>query len=181
MAEQQKFTIKVAKKMPEDVQKALAIEVIDFIIERSKKGKDKDNKSFTSYSKEYAKSFDFKLAGKNKNKVDLTLTGEMLNSLQVIDISEGEITIGFNERDKLNNDKAAGNILGSYGGKPNSKNARDFLGIKKSDLDKIKEAYPVKTKEDREGSLDLAAGLLAADEAGAATAGSFFFEGLDDG
>lgn len=176
MAEQQKFTFKVSKKMPEDVQKALAIEVIDFIIERSKGGKDKNNKDFPSYSKEYAKSFDFKLAGKNKNKVDLTLTGEMLNSLEVVDISEGEITIGYNAKDKLNNAKAEGNITGSYGGKPNSKKSRDFLGIHKSDLNKIKEAYPVKTKKDRSESLELAAGLLAADEAGESVADAFLFE-----
>jgi hypothetical protein len=175
MAEQ-KFTIKVSKKMPEEVQTALGIEIIDFIIDRSKKGKDKLNKDFPSYSKDYKSSLDFKIAGKNPNKVDLTLTGEMLNSLEILDTSEGEITIGINPKDKLNTAKAEGNVTGSYGGKPKPRKARDFMGIHKEDLNELKKKYAVKTKSDLDASLALAGELLAADTAADSLAESFLFD-----
>lgn len=46
------------------------------IIKRTKSGYDVQNQPFKPYSKQYAKK-------KKSNKVDLTLTGQMLNSLQI--------------------------------------------------------------------------------------------------
>ena len=46
------------------------------IIKRTKSGRDVDNQAFKPYTKEYAKK-------KRSNKVDLTLTGQMLNSLNI--------------------------------------------------------------------------------------------------
>jgi len=118
------------------------LEVIDFIVDRSKKGKDKDNKSFPGYSQSYVKSQDFKNAGKSKNKVNLTLSSEMLNSIELLKHKPGEIVVGFDKSDEDLNNKAEGNILGTYGkDTPNPKKARDFLGIAKKDLNKILSNY----------------------------------------
>ena len=164
---QQKFTFKLSKKYGEAERFAIGQEVIDFIIKRSKAGKDKKNKDFVGYSDGYVKSFDFKKSGKSKNKVNLTLSGEMLNALEVLDYgTDGEVTIGIPKADTFNNDKAEGNITGSYGQKrPNSKKARDFMGIHRDDLNAIKADYPIKTKADRENTFAKSIELLKLTEA----------------
>lgn len=150
MAEQQKFTVKVSKLYGDAERVAIGLDIIDHIIERSKSGKDKNNNPFPGYSKEYTKSFDFKLAGKSKSKVDLTLSGEMLSALEILDTKDGEITIGIPANDDFNNAKAEGNIKGTYGkDTPIRGKKRDFMGISQGDLSEIKGKYPVKTKADR--------------------------------
>lgn len=183
MAEQQKFTVKVSKKMSDEVKQALGLEVIDHIIDRTvNKRQDKNNKEFKgSYSDSYADSFEFKLAGKSKDKINLSLTSEMLNALEVLDTSkDGEITIGIPASDDFNNAKAEGNIKGTYGqDKPIRGKKRDFMGIHSSDLNAIKALYPVKTKEEREESERLAGLLLFAELAGEGLAESLL--GDDNG
>ena len=172
---QQKFTAKISTKYNEEERIAIGIEILDVILARTKKGKDKDNKDFTGYSKSYVSSFNFKLAGKNKNKVDLTLSGEMLNATTVLGSSDGSIDIGIPENDKFNNAKAEGNISGSYGGKPDASKARDFMGISKKDLKKITDKYPTTKK----GTNKELTKLLLASEASTEIASNFFvFEDL---
>ena len=134
MAEQQKFTVKVSNKYDEQTRVAIGLEIIDLILERTGKGLDKNNKAFAGYSKSYTSSFDFKLAGKNKNKVNLNLSGEMLNAITLLDQKKGEITIGIPKDDDFNNSKAQGNIEGTYGGAPKRGKKRDFMGISRCDL-----------------------------------------------
>ncbi len=142
---QQKFKVKVSKKYNPAERVALGTEIIDFIIDRSKAGKDKKGNDFPAYTSDYAKSFDFKLAGKNKDKVNLTLSGEMLNALTVLSHTPGEITIGIPKDDDFNNAKAEGNIKGTYGQKkPIKGKKRDFMGISRSDLKDITGKYPTK-------------------------------------
>lgn len=176
MAEQQKFTVKVSKLYGDAERLAIGHDIIDHVIDRSKSGKDKNNKEFASYSKEYKKSFDFKLAGKS-SKVNLTLSGEMLNALEVLDTKQGEITIGIPEDDDFNNAKAEGNIKGTYGqDKPIRGKKRDFMGISQKDLTEIKNKYPVKTKKDREATQNKALELI-----GTLNLASDLLEGLDIG
>lgn len=156
---QQKFTVSVPDGYESEERRAIGEEIIQQIIERSKSGKDKNGIDFPKYSKSYMDSFDFKLAGKGK-KPNLTLSGEMLNALTVLDTGSGEITIGYREADKFNNDKAEGNIKGSYGGEPQASKARDFLGVSDSELSSILTKYPV--PEDRSLGLgDLGSLLIA--------------------
>jgi len=173
---QQKFTAKISTKYSEEERIALGLEIIDTIIARSQAGKDKKNKDFKKYSTSYIKSFDFKLAGKGK-KPNLTLSGEMLNALTVLDTSDGEITIGIPSDDDFNNAKAEGNITGSYGKpKADPSKARDFMGIASKDLKEITDKYPTKKKE---LNTDLIK-LLGASEASRELADSFFdIEDLD--
>lgn len=120
---------------------SIAQDVIDFIVERSQRGLDKDNNKFPGYTAEYRSSFEYQVAG--KGGVDLTLTGEMLNSMELISHGKGFITIGFQAGSEVNA-KADGNIRGTYGtSTPNSAKARDFLGIKQSDLANILSRYPI--------------------------------------
>jgi hypothetical protein len=122
-------------------REAIAREVLDHIRNRTqKKNVDKNGKPFPKYSKEYVESLNFKIAGKN-NRVDLTLSGDMLGAMDLLNHKSGEIMIGF-ENGSPENAKADGNIRGTYGQKSPTGKARDFLGIEKSALREILNKYP---------------------------------------
>jgi hypothetical protein len=131
---------KVEIPIPDDLKPAQRAELADLIIEhivdRTQRGLDKEGKRFPGYSKEYIKSLDFKNAGKSKSKVDLQLSGDMLAALTLLTEKKGLLKIGF-ERGAEENDRAEGNILGSYGREPDPSKARDFLGIQKSKLKEL--------------------------------------------
>lgn len=76
------------------------------IVSRTKSGYDKNNNAFNPYTPKYAKK-------KKSNKVDLTLTGHMLNSLQVL----SNDTIGLNNNFAIS--KAKGNAY----------NGRQFISM----------------------------------------------------
>ena len=59
----------------------LGSEIVTGIILRTQKGKDKNNKTFKPYSAEYAKN--------KGSKVNLTVTGNMLNSISHKKITNG--------------------------------------------------------------------------------------------
>lgn len=164
MAEQQKFTVKVDKRLGPDERLAMGLEIIDFILERTGKGFDKNNKPFPGYSDSYIDSLDFSLAGKSPGNVNLQLSGEMLGAIEVLNVdNEGEITIGIPAGDDFNNGKAEGNIKGTYGrSKPIKGKKRDFMGIAQKDLSEIKQNYLVNNKENREKARDRALELLTA-------------------
>lgn len=163
MAEQQKFTINVSKKYDADERLAIGLEVIDHILKRTAQGKDKNNKDFPGYSDSYIDSLDFSLAGKSPGKVNLNLSGEMLGSIEVLDIgTDGQITIGIPADDSLNNAKAEGNIKGTYGQKKSTGKKRDFLGITRSDLKDITSQFKINNKEEREKTANRVAELLTA-------------------
>lgn len=122
-------------KMSDTATELIAEEIIDFIIERTKNGKGMDGERFPGYSKAYKDSLDFKIAGKT-NKVDLTLSGEMLDSIELIQAKKGKIKFGYSDSNDMAG-RAEGNILGSYGGTPNSKKARNFLEISPKEIAKI--------------------------------------------
>jgi hypothetical protein len=148
----QKIKIQIPKGYKPAEREAIAQDVIDFIVERTRKGKDKNNKAFTpGYSKAYANSAEGRVAGKREGATpNLWLSGEMLTDLgDYLKHKNGEITIGF-ENGTESNAKADGNIRGTYG-KPTpikrGKYKRDFLGITERDLKKIIDTYPL----DKEG------------------------------
>ena len=111
-------------------------EVTDFIRKRSARGRDKNNRAFPEYSKEYKNSLDFRNTGKTPGNVNLKLSGDMLAALDTISHRQGSGLIGY-ENGTEENDRAEGNITGSYGGKANPAKARDFLGITDKDLEKV--------------------------------------------
>lgn len=85
----------------------------------------------------------------------MTLSGDMLTELDILGEKSGEILIGY-DRSSDQYGKAEGNILGSYGGKANKKNARPFLNLTDKEIRDILKDYPLnnpkllaKTTEDR--------------------------------
>lgn len=132
----QKLDIPIPKDLDKSQRLELADLIIEHIVDRTDRGIDKDGKKFPKYSKNYTKSLDFRNAGKSASKVDLQLSGDMLAALDVLNHDKGKIRIGF-ENGSEENDKAEGNILGSYGGDPNPSKARDFLGLKPSKLKEL--------------------------------------------
>lgn len=158
----QRFKVKVPKGLSPIQREALAQEVIDFVIKRSKDGVDKNGKAFPNYSASYVKSLDFKIAGKSKGKVNLTLSEEMLQSLSLISHKPGEVLIGYDKSNAELNGKVEGNVLGTYGqSSPIKGKARDFMGIAKKDLESILDK--VASKDDAQDLLKerQAAGELA--------------------
>lgn len=138
---------RVKIEIPDDLDPSQRTElgkaVVEFIRQRTESGvgvketgRGFRNVNFPPYSKAYLESLDFKVAGKSKTPVNLTLSGDMLIALDVLGHKRGELTIGF-EKGTPENDRAEGNILGSYGGSPNPRKARNFLGISDEDLNQV--------------------------------------------
>lgn len=155
MAEQQKFTFKVPPGYSRDDFPDIAADVIQFIIDRSQAGFGVKNGrvyQFPDYNDRYRKE----VKG-GQQRVDLTLSEDMLNAIMPLDIEGRDITIGFEEGEE--NDKAEGNQTGSYGQpEPNPDKARHFLGITKTELNAVLGAY------DRIGADDAEAEDEAQDE-----------------
>lgn len=134
---------KVFIDIPTDLKPAQRIELADLVIEhifdRTQRGLDKDGKRFPGYSKEYVASLDFKVAGKSRGDVNLKLSGDMLAAIKLLNHSNGRISVGF-DAGTVENDKAEGNIKGTYGQKtPIAGKQRDFLGIQASKLRELVE------------------------------------------
>lgn len=137
----QKVNIAIPDEFGPLEREAIATEILDFIRERTQsKNLDKNNKPFANYSDSYAKSLDFKIAGKRRGDVNLTLSGDMLGALDLLDHKRGRVTIGF-DKDSAENAKADGNIRGTYGHSKSIGPKRDFLGISASDLRAIVDKY----------------------------------------
>lgn len=110
--------------------------IIDHIINRSAAGLDRNNKKFKKYSKEYAEK-----KGVGVSDVDLVLSGEMLEELELVSHKNGEIVIGYKDPSDELAGKVEGNRIGSYGGEPRQSKARDFLGLPMDELEILISAY----------------------------------------
>lgn len=154
MAEsQQKFTVNIPVELNASERLELAELIIDHVYERTDSGLDVNNKSFTPYAKSYSKSKDFRLAGKS-NVVNLQLTGEMMRSLEVINHTSGEITIGY-ETGTEENDKAAWAAASDNGP------SREFLGISDKTLNLLIKSIELnRTDEKEEASKTVAIRIL---------------------
>ena len=137
-AKQQKTKIDISDyELTKDQRDKLGELIIERIYERTTvENKSYTGRSFPKYSESYKKSLDFKVAGKSASDINLELSGDMLAALRVLSDSKNQITVGF-DADTDENARAEGNILGSYGGAPNPKKARDFLGINSTELKKL--------------------------------------------
>lgn len=114
--------------------------MLEVIRKRTQSGKDKNGRDFVGYTQAYKESHEYKLKRK-KGKVDLTLTGDMLASLEVLSSKKGAVMLGYkNGTDE--NAKADGHISGNV---RKDGRKRDFLGIQKKEstiifgkIDKVK-------------------------------------------
>lgn len=140
----QKFEIDLSDYSVEE-REAIAIEVIDKIIKRTKQGKDKDGATFAPYSTEYRNSQNFKNGGKS-GAVNLVLSGDMLDSISILKNAAGKVSIGF-DKGSAENGKADGNIRGTFGHSKTVGPKRDFLGISDDELETILRRYPPDSKK----------------------------------
>jgi hypothetical protein len=114
-------------------------EILDTIVRRTQNNRAWDGKQFKSYSDEYAESLDFQAAGKSKGDPNLTLTGDMLGLMDVIEESKATITIGWTSAEEA--EKAHGHITGNVGVK------RDFFGLNESEVKAIREKFEDQIRE----------------------------------
>lgn len=114
----------------EDILDAIAQKAMDLIIERTKGGKDVSGKPFKAYAKSYLKSDAFAAFGKSKS-VDLTLSGDMLGLMEVVNTTKNTFELGWS--DSTENAKAYNHNVGDTLPK------REFLGLQKQELKELRE------------------------------------------
>lgn len=111
-----------------ELRLAIAQKIIDHIKERTESGKTVSGGSFAPYSKEYKKTTIFSLL-KSGNTPDLTLTGNMLASIDVLGEGPNTIRIGFgDETERL---KAFNHNTGD------TVPRRPFFGVSKEEAKKV--------------------------------------------
>lgn len=111
--------------------------VIDYIVDRTEKGKRYDGVKFSGYDQDYVESDEFKAYGKSKSKVNLTQTGNMLGQLDILEIFDNSITIGWGDNEERA--KAYGHHTGMKGhptleGKTP---ARPFFGVTRKQIENL--------------------------------------------
>ena len=100
---QLKKRIEIPKEFGPTERQALASKVIEHIQKRTENNLDIENKKFTKYSDAYINSPAFKIAGKSPTDVNLKLSGEMMQSIELIAHGNGFIQIGFESGTEANN------------------------------------------------------------------------------
>ena len=121
----QTFTIKIPSEWDAATRVSFGKSVIREIQRRTEKGIDKNGNAFKHYSDSYANSLDFAIAGKSKSHVNLRLTGEMMNTIEITSHASGVVNIGFKPGTD-ENDKAAWAAASDNGP------SRQFLGLPNS-------------------------------------------------
>jgi hypothetical protein len=137
------FEVSIPKEYSPEERRAIAAEIIDYVISRTEDGKKIGGKEdFPDYSKKYAEE-------KGQENVDLTFSGDMLMNMELLKQKSGALRIGYSS-DYEELGKVEGNVLGTYGkSKPIKGKARNFLGITKEELNSILSNYPIKDRESR--------------------------------
>lgn len=134
----------------EALRSSIGQKILDIIRERSESGVGLDGR-FPGYSKAYKESLDYQAFGKD-GTVNLRLTGDMLELMDIVDESEDQIKIGWDDPNEAA--KAHGHITGSVGKK------RDFFGLRPSEINEIKKEFQSEierggTDERNESLLDI--------------------------
>lgn len=102
--------------------------IIDYMDQRVEDGLGYGRKKLKSpYSKSYASSLNFTAAGKSKNHVNMRLSGDMMSSIDLLDTSGAEITLGIegSEAPKAFNHQTGDTVP-----------KREFFGVTKDEIKK---------------------------------------------
>ena len=146
----------VGREVPTAIAVAIGQEIIDRIIERTEDGKANNNRSFpaaknnakgSKYSESYVDSLEFKAFGKSKNPINMTLSGGMLESIDILEVEGGRLKIGID--DDVEAAKAYGHMTGMEGhptlqGKVKP---RQFFGVTYSEIRDIVSRYDIPEEE----------------------------------
>lgn len=146
----QKVVIPIGKGFTPAQRRRIAEELIDVMITRTEGGvgvygnpndpSSLRKRRFPGYSDTYINSLDFKIAGKSPGSVNLKLSGDMLAAIELLEDRGDKLVIGFEDGTE-ENARADGNIRGAYGGSPNPRKARPFLGVTTSELAEVLDKY----------------------------------------
>lgn len=79
----------LAATTPEDMRE-IGLLARERIVTRTLRGQDAHNQAFAPYSPEYAKQ-------KGSAFVDLTVSGNMLNHLQIMEVDDDSVTLGWEQ------------------------------------------------------------------------------------
>ena len=127
-----RYTAVVNPRYTQAERRQIGFAIIEFIQDRTAKGKGIGGKAFrnssgrTSYTKSYTETRDFEIAGKSKGRINLELTGDMLDSIEVVeDNITGRVIVGY--KNDSENDKSVFMREKGY----------DFLGLSSGELDGI--------------------------------------------
>jgi|LakMenE01Jun11ns_1017448.scaffolds.fasta_scaffold9959057_17 hypothetical protein len=146
--------------------------IIDYMVDRAKDGKGIGRKDLKSpYSKAYAESLAFKAAGKSRNNVNMTLSGDMLRSIDILEEDGASVVIGID--DPTDAPKAYGHQTGFEGHPtiPQGKYRRQFFGVTtdevkkeiipkfKSEIDRSVGTRAVSSLETQEAAIDFVQGI----------------------
>lgn len=117
--------------------------VADYIRDRSAANKGIGGKQLRKpYSKEYQESADFKLFGKSANDVNMQLTGDMLDAIEIVEAEGSSLKVGILDE---NAPKAHGHMTGKNGQVPKMK--REFFGLTKSEFDEVIKPFKSQIKD----------------------------------
>ena len=119
-------------------REAVGLEVIEFIIDRTKNGLDINNAPFAGYKQSYKDTFEYKIGHGGDSTVNLTLTGEMLGTISIVNHGVGFVKLGFTDSEAA---KRAKWIQAPSGQKAGKQSPRKFFGITQKDLNKIIAKY----------------------------------------
>lgn len=111
--------------------------IIDYMVDRAKSGRGLGRKDLKSpYSKSYSESLTFKAAGKARNDVNMTLSGDMLRSIDILEEDGASVVIGI--EDEVDAPKAYGHLTGFEGHPtiPSGKYKRPFFGVTADEVKK---------------------------------------------
>lgn len=117
--------------------------IVDYTVKRvnAKKGIGGQNLR-SPYSKEYQKSTEFELYGKTKDNVNMQLTGDMIDSIETLDVDDSILVVGI---DNENAPKAHGHMTGKNGTVKNMK--RQFFGLTVDELKEVLKEFKSEIKD----------------------------------
>lgn len=132
-------------------RKAIGDIAIEYIKQRTAKGHGKGNKPFSqnfgykgnrdnsrTYADSYRRTQEFAIAGKSPRPINLKLTGDMLDSLETVDVSlAGRVRIGYSEAGN-ESDKAWYNEEKGY----------NFLELSEDEVNKIVKQAGVRLRQE---------------------------------
>jgi hypothetical protein len=116
-----------------EMRMAIAQAIIDRIKERTEEGKDVRGNAFAKYSKNYIGSDEFAAFDKSASDINMTLTGNMLAQLDVIEDDSNSITIGWDDSTEIK--KAYNHNVGD------TVTRRQFFGITAQELNDIQKEF----------------------------------------
>ena len=143
-----------------DLGERLGTAFVDRIVKSAEGGKSPKGHALKKYDDDYVASDEFKAAGKSKNKVNMTLYGDMLAQMEVLNFSDSKVTIGW--QDSTQNAKAYAHMTG-YRGHPTIKNGtkREFFFVSQKMIDEVKEEFAGEVEERSNSESNVAETLTA--------------------